>query len=203
MYRLRLSSLGRSLFLAAGSVGLTAGVVFAAGVVILPNAGPDPWRDGTSTLPTVGDLNGSQARLVLSGDDEARYELNQLTVGKWNEGISPGQPLALSLTFRGDGVSVVLSASTITADSPAAGEGASATISVGGASYFGNNGECTISLADVEYTVLEPQPAVLDGVPRGVPIPIYAGTVECEGIEELRTNRRVDVYAVFRHRPAE
>ncbi len=58
-----------------------------------------------------------------------------------------------------------------------------------------------ISVEDVDYEVLESQPAVLDGVPRGVPLPSYAGNVECEGIEELRTDRRIDLHAVFRHQP--
>lgn len=203
MHSLRLSHLGPSLLLAAGAIGITAVVVFAAGTVVLPDEGPGSWQQGTSTVPTIDDLNGSQALLVLSGDDEGRYELNQLTVGEWNEESSPEEPLRLSLTLRGSNASLVISASEITADAPATGEAASATVSVAGATYFGNDGQCTITLEDLDHVVLEPQAAVLDGVPRGVPIPTYAGTVECVGIEELRTDRQIDLHAVFRHQPQE
>ena len=79
---LRPSSLGPSLLFATGAIGITAAAVFAAGMVVLPEEG------------------GSQALLVLSGDDNGRYELNQLSVGEWNEGSSPEGPLKLSLTFR-------------------------------------------------------------------------------------------------------
>jgi hypothetical protein len=200
---LRLSSLGPSFLVAAGAIGITAAVVFAAGTLVLPDPAPAPWQQGTLTLPTVDDLSGSQALLVLSGDDEGRYELNQLTVHEWNEDATPQGPLKLSLTFRGGNASLLITASEITADSPAMGGAASATVHVGGASYFGNDGQCTIMLADVDYTVLEPLAAVRDGIPRGVPIPTYAGTVECSSIRELRTDRHVEVSAVFRHQPEE
>lgn len=203
MQSLRLSNLGPSLLLAVGAVGITAAVVLAVGTLVLPDRAPDPWQQGTSTLPTIEDLTGSQALLVVSGGDDGRYELNQLTVGEWNEDAAPDEPLKLSLAFRGSSVSLLITASAVSADAPATGDAASATVSVDGANYFGNDGECTITLADIEYEVLEPQAAVLDGVPRGVPIPTYAGSVECEGIEELRTNRRIDLHAVFRHQPQE
>lgn len=203
MHSLRSSDIGASLLLATGAISITAAVVFATGAVVLPDRATDPWLEGTSTAPTIDDLAGSQALLVLNGDHEGRYELNQLTVGEWNEGSPAEQPLKLSLTFRGNDVSLLISARGITADIPATGDAASATIGVEGANYFGNNGECTITLEDVDYTVLEPLAAVRDGVPRGVPIPTYAGTVECEGIEELRTDRSIDVHAVFRHQPRE
>lgn len=201
MFSLRPSNLGTSFLLAAGAIAITAAVVFGTGTLVLPDQGPDPWQEDTSTAPTIDDLTGSQALLVASGDHEGRYELNQLAVGEWNEESSPDQPLRLSLTFRGNNVSMLITARDITEDTPATGDAASAIIGVGGASYYGNNGECTITLADVDFEVLEPQPAVLDGVPRGVPIPSYAGTVECQDIEELRTDRHIDIHAVFRHRP--
>lgn len=201
MHSLRRSDFGTSLFLAAGAVAITAAVVFASGQLVLPDQAPNPAQGDIVTVPTIEDLTGSQAILVLSGDHHGRYELNQLTVGEWNDGTSAGQPLKLSLAFRGDGFSLVISARDITADTPATGDAASAIISLAGASYYGNNGECSITLDDVDYEVLEPQRAVLDGVPRGVPIPAYAGTVECDGVEEIRTDRRIDLYAVFRHQP--
>lgn len=203
MRSLRLASLGPSLLLAGAAIGFTAAVVFAAGTVVLPDQGPRPWQQDPSALPTVDDLTGSQALLVLSGEEQRTYELNQVTVEEWNEETTPDDPLKLLLAFRGDGASLVISARAITPGTPATGEAAQATVSVSGASYFGTNGECTISLEELDRVVLEPQPAVLDGVPRGVPIPTYAGIVECSGIEELRTDGRTDVYAVFRHRPSE
>lgn len=204
MPALRLSALGPSLLLAVGAIGITAAVVLAVGTLVLPDQAPDPWRQGgTSTLPTSDDLTGSQALLVVSGDDNGRLELNQLSVGEWNADSTPEKPLQLSLTFRGGSVSLLITASEITADAPATGEAASVTMSAAGASYHGNDGQCTITVADIDYEVLEPQPAVLDSVPRGVPIPVYSGTVECEGMDELRSDRLIDLYAVFRHWPEE
>lgn len=201
MYSRRPSDFGTSLLLGAGAIAITAAVVFATGKLLLPDPAPDPSQADLSAAPTIDDLTGSQAIMVLSGDHEGRHELNRLTVGEWNEGNSADQPLKLSLTFRSNDVSLLISASDITADTPVTGEAASADIAVGGANYFGNNGECIITLEEVDYEVLEPLAAVQDGVPRGVPIPTYTGTVECEGIEEIRTDRQIDLHAVFRHQP--
>lgn len=198
----RISTTGASILVAIAAVAITAAAVLAAGILILPGEGPDPWQE-SGTLPTIEDVVSAQALLVLTGDDEGRYELNQLSVGEWNEETAPDDPLRLSLTFRGDGASLVISAAGIRPGAPATGDAASATLSVPGASYFGNNGECSISLEELDHIVLEPQGAVLDGVPRGVPIPTYAGIVTCTGIEELRSDRRIDMTAVFRHRPQE
>jgi len=49
-----------------------------------------------------------------------------------------------------------------------------ATVGVDGGQYLGNDGQCSVTISDLEYKVLEPRPAVLDGVPRGIPIPINA-----------------------------
>lgn len=98
-------------------------------------------------------------------------------------------------------VSFLITANDIESDAPASGAAASAIVGIEGSNYFGNNGECTITLGWVDYEVLEPLPAVRHGVPRGVPIPIYAGAVECRGIKEIRTDRRIDLYAVFQYQP--
>lgn len=201
MHSSRLSKLGPSLLLATGATVITAAVVFATGSLVLPDQGLHPWQEGAPTAPTIEDLTGSQALLLVTGDDEGRFELNQLNVGEWNEDSSPDKPLNLSLTFRGNNVYLLITASDITAGTPVTGDAASATIGVEGAGYFGNNGECTVTLEDLDYKVLEPKPAVRDGVPRGVPIPTYAGTVECKGIKELRTERHIDLVAAFRHQP--
>lgn len=202
MHSLRLSDLGTSLLLSGGAIAITAAVVFATGKVVLPDQAADSWQEGIAA-PTIDDLTGSQALLVLSGDQEGRYELNQLTVNEWNEGNPSDQPLKLSLTFRGSDVSLLITARDITPDSPARGDAASAIFSARGASYYGNNGECTITLEDLDYAVLEPRVGIRGGPPRGVPIPTYAGTVECNDIQELRTDRHINLSAVFRHRPEE
>lgn len=197
----RPSDFGISLLLAAGAIAATAAVVFVAGQLVLPAEAPPPPPGAETTAPTMEDLSGSQAILLLSGDHEGRHQLNRLSVGEYNEGVSPDDPLKLSLTFRNDNVSMLITANDIESDTPATGPAASAIIGVEGANYFGNNGECTITLESVDYEVLEPLPAVQDGVPRGVPIPIYAGTVECQEIKEIRTDRRIDLYAVFQYQP--
>jgi hypothetical protein len=194
------SNIGTSLLLAVVATGITAAVVFGAGALVLPDTGPNAALEGTSA-PAIDNLTGSQAIVAISGAHEGRYELNHLAVGEWNEGTSTGDPLKLSLTFRGDLVTLLITAQAITADAPATGDAASVTVGVDGGQYFGNDGQCTVTIADLEFKVLEPQPAVLDGIPRGVPIPIYAGTVECVGIDELRSDDQIDLHAAFRHQP--
>src|SRR5690606_24087566 len=137
----------------------------------------------------------------LSGDHQGRHELNRVSVGEWNEHNTSGEPLRLSLTYRSGNVSLLITATQITTGAPAEGESASAVIGVEGANYFGSKGECTITLTWVDYQVIEPLPGVFDGVPRGVPIPTYVGAVECHDIKEIRTDRHIDLHAVFQHQP--
>lgn len=192
---------GMSLLLATAAVAATAAVVFVVGRLVLPTQ-PAPLPPGAeAAAPTTDDLSGSQAIVVLSGDHQGRHQLNRVSVGEYNEGASPGDLLKISLTYRNSDVSLLITANDITADAPVSGDAASAIVGVEGANYFGNNGECTITLQVVDYEVLEPLPAVQDGVPRGVPIPIYAGTVECHDIKEVRTDRVIDLYAAFKHQP--
>lgn len=198
----RISNHASGLLLTIGAFAISAAVVSAAGALVLPDQTPQPSNTGFTT-PTIDDLIGSQAIVVLSGDDEGRYELKRLTVNEWNETISSQDPLSLSLTFRSNDLSLLIGATRVTVDAPATGQAASAVIGVEGANYFANNGECTIALDEVDFTVLEPQPAVRDGVPRGVPIPTYAGTVQCTAIEEVGSDRLIDIYGVFRHQPQE
>jgi hypothetical protein len=114
---LRPSSLGPSLLFATGAIGITAAAVFAAGMVVLPEEG------------------GSQALLVLSGDDDGRYELNQLSVGEWNEGSSPEGPSSCHSPSAANNVTLLITASEMGADTPTTGEAASTTVSVAGADY--------------------------------------------------------------------
>lgn len=195
------SQIGSSIMLAIGAVAITAAVVFGAGALVLPDPASDASLDDVAAVPTVENLTGSQAILTLSGDHQGRHELNRVSVGEWNEGNASGQPLKLSLTYRSHNASLLITATDITTDAPAEAESASAVIGVEGANYFGNNGECTITLAWVDYQVIEPLPGVLDGVPRGVPIPTYVGAVECHNIKEIRTDRHIDLHAVFQHQP--
>lgn len=195
------TDLSMSLLLAATAMAATAAVVFLVGQAVLPAEAPALPPGVEADAPTIDELSGSQAILVLSGDHEGRHQLNRLSVGEYNEGAAPGDPLDLSLTYRNSDISLLITANDITSNVPASGDAASAIVGVKGANYFGNHRECTITLQAVDYEVLEPLPAVQDGVPRGVPIPIYAGTVECQNIQEIRTDRSIDLYAVFQHQP--
>lgn len=68
---------------------------------------------GTScVVGTIDDLSGSQAILVLSGYHQGRHQLNRLSVGEYNEGASPDDPLELSLTYRSSDVSLLITPTT-------------------------------------------------------------------------------------------
>lgn len=184
------------------SVGLTASLVYLAGLAILPaEADGGAGQGAEERLPMVEDLSGSQAIAVVSGGHEANLVLDRVTVGEYNEDIEAGDPMRLSLTFRSNEASLLVTAAEITIDTPATGRSASAMLGFQGANYLGNDGECTVSLESIDHVVLEPMPAVRDGVPRGVPIPVYAGTLECRGVEAIGSDTYIDLYAVFRHLP--
>jgi hypothetical protein len=193
---------GTHLVMTSLAVGVTAAAVYLLGLTILPGpTTPLPVDGAGSTFPTVDDLSGSQAILVVSGEEEGRLLLDRLTVNEYNEGAAPGDPLQLSLTYRTGNASLLITAREITGDTPASGEAASAVLGLEGANYFGTKGNCAVSLQSVDYVVLEPMPGVLDGVPRGMPIPVYAGTVDCESVRNIHSGALVDIYAVFQYLP--
>ncbi|HZD23263.1 MAG TPA: hypothetical protein VE569_07655 [Acidimicrobiia bacterium] len=187
------------------TVGVTAFVVYIVGIFILPTAAiqQSPGDPGFHP-PTVQDLSGTQAVFVVLGDRDAQLELNRVaSVGEYNPGKVGDTPIDLSLTYRSSEASLLLSAKGLTVDRPATGGSAEAVLGWEGSNYFATNGECTITLETRDHTILEPLLAVRDGVPRGEPIPTYAGTFLCTDVKELRGDGSVTIQGAFQFDPQE
>lgn len=182
-------------FLAVAAAAIGA---YAVGAVVLAT-GPAPVSDNPSTAPAVSDLSGTQA--ILLATDEDPLIMNRVTVSNYNEDTTAGDPLNLSLTFRGGNASLLITASDATVGETVPGEDVSITFGGQGGTYFGNDGQCTLTLERVEYIVLEPMVGVLDGVPRGQPIPEYAGTIQCDNLDEVRTDDTLSFDGAFQYSP--
>jgi hypothetical protein len=91
------------------TVGLTAAVVYLIGASIIPTADVQlSPSDPISEPPTVQDLSGTRAVLVVAGDREALLELNRVTVGEYNPGQVGDTPIDLSLTYQSSEASFLL-----------------------------------------------------------------------------------------------
>lgn len=180
------------------AIAATALGAYVIGTIVLAT-GPQPVSDDQSTAPTVSDLSGSQA--IILATDEDPLVMNRVTISKYNEDTTAGDPLDLSLTYRGGNSSLLITASDVNVDETVSGKDVSVTFGAHGGTYFGNDGQCTLTLEQVDYIVLEPMVGVLDGVPRGVPIPEYAGTIRCDNLDEVRTPDTLTFQGAFQYSP--
>lgn len=180
------------------AIAATAVGAYAIGTIVLAT-GSATVPAGESRAPIVSDLSGSQA-IILAADEDPLV-MNRVTVNKYNEDTTAGDALDLSLTYRGGNASLLITASDVSVDETVSGEDVSVTFGAHGGTYFGNDGQCTLTLERVDYIVLEPMVGVLDGVPRGEPIPEYAGTIGCDNLDEVRTNDTLSFQGAFQYSP--
>ena len=187
--------LGAVLVVAAGVVTLAA--TFLLGSMLLPSGRAGTTDDGR---PSFDVLTGSQAIVTASGDVEGVVVLDQLSVEEYNEETREGDPIDLSLTFRGGGTTLLIRAEALTPNTPA--PASRLVISIGAHTFYVDPGGCTVELSSIDYVVVEPAP-IRAGPPRGRPIPAYTGTLYCPDLHEFQGDTVVTIDAAFQYRPEE
>lgn len=136
--------------------------------------------------------------MVSIGDMVGRWLLDGISVEEYNEGTLPGDPIALDLTFRGGGATLLIRAQGLTPNAPT--DQTRVVFSLDAETFFSEPGQCTVELASVEHVVLEPS-AVRRGPPRGTPIPSYIGSVTCVDVTAPVSGVTVSIEADFQYRP--
>lgn len=187
-----------SLLLAAGTATVAWVVTLLAGWAILPVADS---AMGASAIPSVDQIQGSQALVAISGAHDETFMLDRVSVSRYNDDATNLDVIDLGLIFRDESISVGITGRDVVVGVPNQGDGIEAVLAIDGGNYFANSGECTVEIASIESVVLEPLPAVRVGIPRGVPIPAYAGTIICLDVEELGSDQSVTIHAAFQYRP--
>jgi hypothetical protein len=177
-------------------IAVTIGLGFAAGWLLIPRLGPDG-------LPQSTRLEGSSAMVVTSGDLAGRFVLDQpLTAEVGDTQGGTAETVDLGITYAGSSTLLGLHAENAGVGEPLTGSDLAVEVVLNGEQYEVPADACVVELHQLRYVVLRPLAAVQAGPPRGVPLPAFAGRIDCQGITALDSNRVVNLAGVFRVDPA-
>lgn len=175
---------------------VTIGLGFAAGWLLIPRLGPDG-------LPQSTRLEGSSAMVVVSGDISGRFVLDQpLTAEVGDTQGGTAETVDLGITYAGSSTRLGLHAENAGVGEPLTGSDLAVEIVLNGEQYEVPVGACVVELQQLRYVVLRPLAAVQAGPPRGVPLPAFAGRIDCQGLTAVESDRVVSLAGVFRVDPA-
>jgi hypothetical protein len=175
---------------------VTIGLGFAAGWLLIPRLGPDG-------LPQSTRLEGSSAMVVVSGDISGRFVLDQpLTAEVGDTQGGTAETIDLGITYAGSSTRLGLHAENAGVGEPLTGSDLAVEIVLNGEQYEVPAGACVVELQQLRYVVLRPLAAVQAGPPRGVPLPAFAGRIDCQGLTAVESDRVVSLAGVFRVDPA-
>lgn len=175
---------------------VTIGLGFAAGWLLIPRLGPDG-------LPQSTRLEGSSAMVVVSGDISGRFVLDQpLTAEVGDTQGGTAETVDLGITYAGSSTLLGLHTKNAGVGEPLTGSDLAVEIVLNGEPYEVPADACVVELQQLRYVVLRPAAAVQAGPPRGVPLPAFAGRIDCQGITAPDSNRIVNLAGVFRVDPA-
>lgn len=181
------------------SVGLvmvgTGGLLFLVGGFLLPGepvqvASESPTVASTAVqsfvLPSLDDLEGTTAVIVVDGDIRGRFVLDRLNASSLSE---DGR---FTLLFRNGELDSLVIAGSGAPGTPISGEALDILAALGGINFFGFRGQCSGQLDSIEMheTIF-----VKDFWYVG---PTGAGTVTCTGLTALSSGQTVSFEAVFR-----
>jgi hypothetical protein len=159
-------------------------VVLGLGRLMLPQAPISAGTDGELALPVLTDIQGVAAVLVARGDVEGRYEMLELASSKLED---DGE---FSLTFRSGSNNRLLISGQGGAGEPI--NGLDVWLVLDGVDYTDREADCTAQLVELEATVPTPQGNFWWTGPRG------SGTLSCEGLNALRSDRHTSIEGAFR-----
>lgn len=133
-------------------------------------------------LHSPGAITQAGAIAQVSGAVEDRLLLDQVD-GMSAGGGFEGEPIHLSVTYRGNHGVVLVSATDVAVGVPTSGR-VTATLSTDGKTFIAHEGECVL-----ELTRFESEP--------GHPIPRFDGQMSCTDVSELRTDATASFTVVF------
>jgi hypothetical protein len=175
---------------------VTIGLGFAAGWLLIPRLGPDG-------LPQSTRLEGSSAMVVVSGNISGRFVLDQpLTAEVGDTQGGTAETIDLGITYAGSSTLLGLHAENAGVGEPLTGSDLAVEIVLNGEQYEVPADACVVELQQLRYVVLRPLAAVQAGPPRGVPLPAFAGRIDCQGLTAVESDRVVSLAGVFRVDPA-
>jgi hypothetical protein len=191
-----ISRVAKDIAVIMAGTAVTIGLGFAAGWLLIPRLGPDG-------LPQPTRLEGSRAMVVASGDLAGRFVLDQpLTAEVGDTQGGTAETVDLGITYAGSSTRLGLHAENARVGEPLTGSNLAVEIVLNGEQYEVPADACVVELHQLRYVVLRPLPAVRAGPPRGVPLPAFAGRIECQGITALDSGRVVNLAGAFRVDPA-
>lgn len=174
-------------------VGLvvTTTLALVAGGLFVPRLGPNG-------LPSSSQLDGTIAMLVASGDINGRFILDHpllAQVGDTRGGTAV--TLDLGVSYASAGNQLEITARNAGVDERLTGGRIVIEVTLNGERFEVPDSACSVELDQLHYVVLRPLAAVQAGPPRGVPLPAFAGRLECEGLVS-ESGRSVSLSGVFR-----
>jgi hypothetical protein len=174
-------------------VGLvvTTTLALVAGGLFVPRLGPNG-------LPSSTQLDGTIAILVASGDVSGRFILDHpllAQVGDTRGGTAV--TLDLGASYASAGNQLEITARNAGVDERLTGGRILIEVTLNGERFEVPDSACSVELDQLHYVVLRPLAAVQAGPPRGVPLPAFAGRLECEGLVS-DSGRSVSLSGVFR-----
>jgi hypothetical protein len=182
--------------LAVLAVGLvtTTTLAFVTGGFLVPRLGPDG-------LPSSRQLDGTVAFLIATGDVSGRFILDHpllAQVGDTKGGTAAA--LDLGVSYAGSGHQLEITARNAGVDDRLTGSRIMIEVTLNGERFEVPDSACSVELDQLHYVVLRPLAAVQGGPPRGVPLPAFAGRLECEGLVS-ESGRSMSFVGVFRVAP--
>lgn len=179
-----------------GLVGVSiGGLLFLVGGFLLPN---QPVQVGTESptvssaavesfvLPSLDDLEGTTAVIVVDGDIRDRFVLDRLNASSLSE---DGR---FTLSFRNGELDSLVIAGRGAPGTPISGEALDVSAALSGINFFGFRGQCSGELDSIE---MQETIFVKDFWYVG---PTGAGMVTCTGLTALSSDQTVSFEAVFR-----
>ncbi|MEX2623774.1 MAG: hypothetical protein WD651_08595 [Acidimicrobiia bacterium] len=179
-------------------VGLvvTTTLALVAGGLFVPRLGPNG-------LPSSTQLGGTMAILVATGDISGRFLLDRsllAQVGDTEGGTA--RALDLGISYASPPNRLDITAHNAGVDDRLTGDRIMIGVTLNGERFEVSDSACSVELDQLHYVVLRPLAAVQAGPPRGVPLPAFAGRLECQDLVS-ESGRSVSLSGVFRVVPGE
>jgi hypothetical protein len=184
----------KDLAVSAAGLVVTTTLALGAGELFVPRLGPDG-------LPSSTQLDGTVAILVATGDVSGRFTLDHpllAQVGDTQGGTAV--TLDLGISYASAGNQLEITARNAGVDERLSGRRIMIEVTLNGERFEVPDSACSLELDQLHYVVLRPLAAVQAGPPRGIPLPAFAGRLECEGLVS-ESGRSMSFVGVFRVAP--
>jgi hypothetical protein len=177
-------------------VVVTTTLALVAGGLFIPRLGPNG-------LPSSTQLDGTMAMLVATGDINGRFIFDRpLSAQAGDTKGGTARTIDLGISYASPPNRLDITAHSAGVDGRLTGDRIDIAVTLNGERFEAPDSACSVELDQLHYVVLRPLAAVQAGPPRGVPLPAFAGRLECEGLVS-ESGRSVSLSGVFRVVPDE